>query len=207
MPVWQGLFVSKKPYDFVLKPKSSQIVRFGPQQSWISAKFSFKTRSEPRTMCSGHLGVVPDQLSPSGWKIWMITTILESLEGLPDPDHAAIAPDSILTNGLSNSHTDGLTNGLSNGATDVRTNNDSGNYSKYDCVVVGAGFAGLCLAGRLKAMGMRYTVLERNANVGDNWLNRYESARCMWSFPFGTKICTMVSCTNCSFSTYLQIFQ
>jgi len=47
----------------------------------------------------------------------------------------------------------------------------------FDCVVVGAGFAGLCLAGCLKVMGIHSVVLERSAEVGDNWLKRYDSTR------------------------------
>lgn len=50
--------------------------------------------------------------------------------------------------------------------------------ASFGCVVVGAGFAGLSVAGRLKAMGIRSVTLEQNPDVGDNWLNRYESMRC-----------------------------
>lgn len=44
-----------------------------------------------------------------------------------------------------------------------------------DVVILGAGHNGLMLAARLKAMGVGVLVIERNARVGDNWRNRYDS--------------------------------
>lgn len=41
------------------------------------------------------------------------------------------------------------------------------------CGSVGAGQAGLMTAARLKQMGLRTLVLERNERVGDNWRKRY----------------------------------
>jgi cyclohexanone monooxygenase len=48
-----------------------------------------------------------------------------------------------------------------------------------DVVVVGAGFSGLYLLHRLRAMGLRVRVLERAPGVGGTWhWNRYPGARC-----------------------------
>jgi choline dehydrogenase-like flavoprotein len=47
----------------------------------------------------------------------------------------------------------------------------------FDCVVVGAGMAGLSAAGRLKALGVSAVTLERNAKIGQNWTNRYDTVR------------------------------
>jgi cation diffusion facilitator CzcD-associated flavoprotein CzcO len=48
-----------------------------------------------------------------------------------------------------------------------------------DVVIVGAGFAGLCMLHRLRAMGLRARVLEAGGDVGGTWYwNRYPGARC-----------------------------
>jgi hypothetical protein len=151
--VWTELSDLHHQSDFALIPGSSKVVRMGVNCSWIQARFSFGASGQPRTLCSGQIGIVPD---PNfGWKIWLLTTILEEIKGFPSPDF--IGPEA--WNGATNEP-----NGISKS-------------SQFDCVVVGAGFAGLCLAGRLKAMGVPSVTLERNAQVGDNWRNRYDSAR------------------------------
>jgi hypothetical protein len=50
--------------------------------------------------------------------------------------------------------------------------------SKFDCIIIGGGQAGLSQGGRLKALGISYVVLDKYQEVGDNWKLRYESARC-----------------------------
>src|SRR5438876_6557166 len=48
-----------------------------------------------------------------------------------------------------------------------------------DVVVVGAGFAGMYLLHRLRAMGMSARVIESGDDVGGTWYwNRYPGARC-----------------------------
>ncbi len=45
--------------------------------------------------------------------------------------------------------------------------------------IVGAGFAGMYMLHRLRAMGMRARVLEAGSDVGGTWYwNRYPGARC-----------------------------
>ena len=150
--VWIEVFNTHHQCDFVLTPNSSEIVRIGKDSSWIQARFSFVTAGSPKTLCSGQIGVVPT--SAGKWKIWMLTTILEELLGHPNPDVMGTQiPRASIQGGQPSS-------------------ND------FECVVVGAGYGGLCLAGRLQAMNVRYVTLERNANIGDNWRNRYDSARC-----------------------------
>jgi hypothetical protein len=156
--VWTELFNIHHQCGFVFIPNSSKIVRVGKDSSWIQARFSFVTTGNPKTLCSGQIGVVPS--SGGKWKIWMLTTILEELLGYPNPDFMGPpSPRASLNEGKS-------------------TSND------FECVVVGAGYGGLCLAGRLQAMNVRYVTLERNPNIGDNWRNRYDSARCESQIPF-----------------------
>jgi cyclohexanone monooxygenase len=50
---------------------------------------------------------------------------------------------------------------------------------KLDVVVVGAGFAGLYMLHRLRAMGLSVRVLEAGGGIGGTWYwNRYPGARC-----------------------------
>jgi hypothetical protein len=153
--VWTELFNTHRQCGFVLTPASSKIIRVGSDSSWIQARFSFVTTGSPKTLCSGQIGVVP--AAGGTWEIWLLTTILEELLGYPNPDFMGPqSPRASLNEGQTIS-------------------------SDFECVVVGAGFGGLCLAGRLQAMNVRYVTLERNPNVGDNWRNRYDSARCEYS--------------------------
>jgi hypothetical protein len=147
---WTDLLPLHRPAAFKYMPGSSKIARLGKDHSWIAARFTFCTSGTPATRCSGQIGMVPT--SDGQWKVWMITSILEELDGFANPDYMTAA-----------------------GVSSVRQTPENG--ADYECIVVGAGFAGLCLAGRLKAMGVNYLVIEKNRNVGDNWTNRYDSAR------------------------------
>ena len=89
------------------------------------------------------------------WKIWLITTILEQPYGFPDVDDLRPGPVQVY-------HPDRL-----------------------DCVVVGGGVAGLGMAGRLKAIGLSYAVIDEHASVGDVWAKaRYDSVKLHTSRDF-----------------------
>ena len=48
----------------------------------------------------------------------------------------------------------------------------------FDAVVVGAGQAGLCILGRLKAGGVHNCIaLETYDSIGGNWQDRYDSVK------------------------------
>jgi cation diffusion facilitator CzcD-associated flavoprotein CzcO len=38
-------------------------------------------------------------------------------------------------------------------------------------------FSGMILGARLKALGVDFVIVEKNAKAGDNWANRYDSMR------------------------------
>ncbi|KAK6383925.1 hypothetical protein LTS17_003217 [Exophiala oligosperma] len=159
--VWNKLSRTHQPCNFKVIPGTAEVVHAGDSSSWIMTAYEFECRGDPATKCSGFVGLVPDPASPSQWKIWMFTTLLEELIGFPNPDVAA-APktktNGVITNGDSSHHT-------------------AGEDDDFQVVVVGAGFSGLAVAGRLHAMGIKVVVIERNPELGDNWKNRYESAR------------------------------
>jgi cation diffusion facilitator CzcD-associated flavoprotein CzcO len=49
----------------------------------------------------------------------------------------------------------------------------------FDAVIVGAGFAGLCMLHRLRGLGLSARVFEAGSGVGGTWFwNRYPGARC-----------------------------
>ena len=51
--------------------------------------------------------------------------------------------------------------------------------TKYDAVIVGAGFAGMYMLFRLRKMGLSVSVFEAGADLGGTWYwNRYPGARC-----------------------------
>ena len=50
---------------------------------------------------------------------------------------------------------------------------------QYDAIIVGAGFGGLYMLHRLRALGLRVRVFEAGSGVGGTWYwNRYPGARC-----------------------------
>ena len=65
---------------------------------------------------------------------------------------------------------------------------------RFDVVIIGAGFAGLHMLQRLRAMGFSVKVLEAAADVGGVWYwNRYPGARCdveslQYSYSFSSEL-------------------
>ncbi|KAJ9603149.1 hypothetical protein H2200_012444 [Cladophialophora chaetospira] len=172
--VWKKLFRVHRPHLFKPVLGASEIFRAGKRSSWVQISYTFECRGNPETRCSGFIGLIPDLIS-STWKIWLFTTLLEELKGFPSPDKPAFQPQA---NGLSDgSH-------ASNRFTSGKIPNNLPHHLKkkesFDCVVVGAGFSGLAIAGRLHAMGISVLTVEKNPEVGDNWKNRYDSARCKY---------------------------
>jgi cyclohexanone monooxygenase len=66
--------------------------------------------------------------------------------------------------------------------------------SKFDAIVVGAGFAGLYMLHRLRGLGLSVRVFETGAGVGGTWYwNRYPGARCdvesmQYSYQFSDEL-------------------
>jgi cation diffusion facilitator CzcD-associated flavoprotein CzcO len=71
---------------------------------------------------------------------------------------------------------------------------DMGGATRFDALVIGAGFSGLYMLHRLRQLGIRTRVLEMAENVGGTWLfNRYPGARCdiesiEYSYSFSEEI-------------------
>lgn len=158
---WEELSNRPRPDEFQIEAGSSMVLRLGPDTSWIQASFSFQTYGDQPGRCSGTIGISSAEVSgESDWKIWLLCTVLEQHEGLPNVDRLepgpATFPDHILKNG-----------GQKNAAA-----------VPIDCLVVGAGIGGLSMAARLKALQLSYLVVEKDEEVGDLWSKRrYDSVR------------------------------
>ncbi|EGC41655.1 flavin-containing monooxygenase [Histoplasma capsulatum var. duboisii H88] len=143
---WNDVSSIHKPFDFTFTPGTAEVVRKTPKLSWVEGRFTFSTKSCPASFCSGMVSLVPD--GGDTWKIWILRTILERLEGHPDVD--VPNPQTPIINWEAN---------------------------EFDCLVVGAGQCGLSTAGRLQSLGVNYLLIDKNDNIGDNWLLRYDSMK------------------------------
>src|SRR5438876_9212273 len=76
----------------------------------------------------------------------------------------------------------------------VSGNNHAAGTEAYDVVVVGAGFAGMYMLHRLRALGLTVRVYEQGGDVGGTWYwNRYPGARCdvesmQYSYSFSDEL-------------------
>ena len=160
LAAWKDVIRTHNPSDFDLIPNTAKVFQLGPEYAWVTARYRFMTSGEPVTLCSGQIGLIPD--SQGGWKIWHLSTILDRLDGCASPDKFNdVEPDP--------------------------SSSSAHEPEVYDCCIIGAGFAGLCLSARLKALGLNYVALEKNARVGDNWRQRYRSATCMYIYASVSK--------------------
>ena len=174
---WSATCTSSNAEAFTFLKGSGKLIRLDEDIGWVNVSFSFHNRSTPATECSGILSLILDH--DGQWKIWMIRTILEQLKGHQNVDILLPAHESL--NGVI--HQKPFSNGV-NGEHTSR-NNPTSTATHFDCVVVGAGQAGLGSAGRLEALGVSYVVLEKHAQIGDNWMTRYDSARLHTAREYG----------------------
>lgn len=130
-------------------------------QKWVEIPGSFKIRTVNGLtgICTIMMGVV---WYYNDWKIWTLRTILDDVEGWPSVNE--LAPQTQLES----------VNGYENGA---QRNGTSLTPPFFEVVVIGGGQAGLSVAGRLEALGIRYLLIDKYHQVGDSWASRYESAR------------------------------
>jgi len=169
LDAWTAYSENVEPHEFKLTPDSQKVVRLGGGTiSWVDIGFTCKTRQPLQGNIAGYASLIPDGASGDKWRIWMLRTWLENFEGHGHPDNLdAQNPD---------------------GSAFESTNNrqpEVKDVSHFGAIVIGAGQAGLGVAGRLKALGVPYLLIERNSQVGDNWSNRYDSVRWHTSKEYG----------------------
>ncbi|KAF9870903.1 hypothetical protein CkaCkLH20_11575 [Colletotrichum karsti] len=133
----------------------AQFIPATPTLQFINCVATFKTAS-PAATCSGRLVLLPvkaktdDFKEALEWKIWILSTKLESLKDHPENEVLLKASRRELK-------------GLETFKTDV--------------LIIGGGNAAFTLAARLKALGVDSVMIERNARPGDNWALRYDSLK------------------------------
>jgi hypothetical protein len=128
------------------------VFRAGPV-CWVQAIFKFDIGARE---CQAIVSLVRGE--DGKWGIWLLRTILGGFKGVGSVDF--LEPEKLIQ---SQSGKDG---------------GEEERENRFDCVIVGAGQAGLDVAGRLKALGeVKYVVLEKNAEVGDNWKKRYDTCK------------------------------
>ncbi|KAN0108040.1 flavin-containing monooxygenase [Hyaloscypha variabilis] len=146
---WAAYSQERVPRDF--KAAKATISRPTPDSSWVDVPFTFVTSQEGELIgnCSGFISFIPDD-DGSGWKVWMLRTMLENFEGCGHPDD----PSPIFRTPSAN-----LSDQLEH---------------QVSVLIVGAGQAGLSLAGRLGALGISYILLEKEAEIGYSWTGKYD---------------------------------
>lgn len=161
---WKSTCATRQCQDFCFTPGQTRPVQIGSSQ-WIDVQFTFNVRATPSARCRGVLSLISD--SQGTWKIWMLRTVLDNLDGAQSVDNITWVD--------SKEHSS-VTSGT--GDNTSRTNGAKHSPEIYDCVIVGGGQAGLGTAGRLQALGITsYILLERNSKIGDSWMHRYDSTR------------------------------
>ena len=152
-----------------MEDRKPRIGKGGKDCSWVDVDFSFTAQHvNLAESCHGTVSMVYDA-QKSEWKVWMLRTWLECFAGLGHPD--MLNTISEMANGTAN----GIPNGVVPAAEE-----------KYDAIVVGGGQAGLSVAGRLRALGVSYLLIERHPEIGDQWRKRYESLRWHTSKEYGS---------------------
>lgn len=124
-------------------------------QQFIDFDFTFRTGS-PAAACRGLIKLLPVKTRLDNgaevvdWKIWTLSTILDTLDIQPENEALLKGPRKNLAD--------------SSLTTDV--------------VIIGGGNSAVTLAARLKALGVESIMIERNAQPGDNWKLRYDCMKC-----------------------------
>ncbi|OGM49640.1 hypothetical protein ABOM_001850 [Aspergillus bombycis] len=147
---WKDNISRARAHSFKAKPELCRVVRIESDTQWVDTFYSFQTDAVPASSCIAILSLVPN--TNGEWKIWAIRTVLDQLSGERNVDFLEPADPTMYQ----------ATSPFS---------------TTIECAVIGAGQAGLSTAGRLKALGVRCVVVEQNAEVGQNWKSRYNSAK------------------------------
>lgn len=154
---WVLYTQERQPDEF--KVTEVIISRPVPGTSWIDVLFTFRTKQEGGLIgnCSGIISFVPSGQDNGKWKVWMLRTILENFDGFGHPDDPSpIFQKSIDLDPQKASRED---------------------EHEVSVLILGAGQAGLGLAGRLGALSIPYLLLEKEAEIGYSWTGKYDAVR------------------------------
>ncbi|KAJ3571074.1 hypothetical protein NP233_g3990 [Leucocoprinus birnbaumii] len=127
-----------------------------PDLVWVQALFKFETKIG---YASGVVRLIPVKKSgPIEWKAHCVFTNLEDLKGFPEK-----------LGNLRNQETD-------HGKWETIRNKER-QFAEEDplVLIIGGGQSGLDVAARLKCLGLKSLIIEKNERIGDNWRNRYDA--------------------------------
>ncbi|KAM0346972.1 hypothetical protein ACHAO7_011847 [Fusarium culmorum] len=154
---WKELERVVQPSSFKYKG-DAQVMQLG-STGWIEGSFQFDVRGTHPGKGFGFVLLVP---SDGTWKIWILSTMLESVNGLGNPDTAPPLLRSGDINGAVNQDSNGIHQGIS---------------ETTEVLIVGAGQNGICVGARLKGLGVQSILIEAEDEVGGNWTSRYDSVK------------------------------
>ncbi|KAJ5894696.1 monooxygenase [Penicillium taxi] len=129
--------------------KSAMFLPVTPVLQYIHCPFTFHT-SSPGATCRGKILLLPVVEAGSqtiDWKIWILSTRLESLDLQHEDLELLKSPKE-----------------------------EFGKLESYtiDVCIIGGGNAAVALSARLKALNVTSVMLEQNPHPGDNWALRYD---------------------------------
>ncbi|KIV79274.1 hypothetical protein PV11_06842 [Exophiala sideris] len=160
----------------LLGQREARVVSIDEQCSWVDVDVTFNVQhGSLRADCMGTISVVLP-VATGTWKIWMLRTWLERFEDHGDPD-------------TFRSPLNGVHEPTRQTTSAERTSSGEGEQ-EFDVIIVGGGQCGLSVAGRLRALGVSYVLLEKHNHIGANWTSKYESlkwhtAKEYGNLPFG----------------------
>lgn len=143
---------SREPFDFKHRVGKEQVASHG-SANWVDVDYVFKTRyGKLIGQCAGTVSVIKSENGE--WKIWMLRTWLENFVDHGHPDILEL--DHAISDSIGG-----------------KVSSEGGRW--YNTIIVGGSQAGLSAAGRLKALGVSYIVLEKNKEIGETWASRYDT--------------------------------
>lgn len=141
--------------DFKLDPKSIELQHPYTDLAWIQAIFTYRS---PTTYSSGVFRLVPTSSTTGSW---LAHSIFTNLEGLNDyPEQINSLREQAPNHGKWH---------------EKRRREIECLDEEPKVVVVGGGQSGLEIAARLKYLGIKTLVVEREPRVGNLWRKRYEA--------------------------------
>ncbi|KAK5222259.1 hypothetical protein LTR72_006516 [Exophiala xenobiotica] len=174
---WKDTSATQKPTSFEISGKAR--VHKAADAHWANIPFKFETRGVPAMTADGLLSVIPDK--DGIWKIWIMRTIIKDLKGQPSVDKLeptySLNGEKLLNGPNGPNGTIEYSNGTTPNGTLTNGESKHGPNVDFEAVVIGGGQAGLSVGGRLKALCVRYVVLDKYEEVGDSWAKRYDSTR------------------------------
>lgn len=120
-----------------------------PDLVWIIAQFAFTTVAGSGTATAFLVPASTDE-----WQAFIFSTNLDSIKDLQEHTEPGMDP-----------------------IPDAPTCEQAFEDQDPEVLIVGAGQSGLALAAQLKHVGVTSVMVEKNARIGDQWRNRYDSLR------------------------------